>query len=274
MGARNKYNLKTVVIKIIRFNIWKFVADIDLDSRLIAMNCTRHSSEESQPTNLYKIWIEYIELETKLGSWEIDGLSDRNRREKIKMKIKKAVLLLGILCCSVVLISCTKENEENNSTQQEEKGTITEVVTNEENERNPIDSYFQPLLKRDMPEASRRELETLYGKAWKEEYKNVLDWLLGKCNYEEDKENIRKLNERVEEYIKLMEPVLKTEILDAYDSKPNADKPIEGNGTNSSLIYLQGKMYRDISILLIQSWDSDKEQYEFLRDDYSEFSAE
>ena len=70
-----------------------------------------------------------------------------------------------------------------------------------------------------------------------------------------------------------MEPVLKTEILDAYDSKLNADKRIGGNGTNSSLIYLQGKMYRDISILLIQSWDSDKEEYEFLRDDSSEFSA-
>lgn len=46
----------------------------------------------------------------------------------IKMKIKKVVLFLGILCCSVVWISCAKENAENNSTQQE--GKRTEALTN------------------------------------------------------------------------------------------------------------------------------------------------
>lgn len=207
------------------------------------------------------------------------------------MKIKRIVLLLGIFCCSVVLISCTKAN----LTKNKEKDKITEKIsealtnvqtgvtgkqmqlsTNEENANNPIDSYFQPLLKSDMPEASRRGLEVLYGKAWKEEYNNVVEWLLGKCKYEEDKENINKLNESVEEYIKITTIVVRAEMLDGYDADPNGgnDKRIEGNGTNSSLIYFQGKMYRDISMLLIQSYVSNKEQYQFLRDDYSEFSAE
>lgn len=64
MGARNKYILKTVVIKIIRFNNWKFVADIDLNPRLIVVNCTSRSSRESQPTRLYEmyhIWLKDIE---------------------------------------------------------------------------------------------------------------------------------------------------------------------------------------------------------------------
>lgn len=145
-------------------------------------------------------------------------------------------------------------------------------------EENPIDTdeYFAALFdpESDISEAEHRGLMLQYGKAWEEEYKNVIQWLLKKCKYEEDRNDILKYDQSVRDCIEEnSDSVLETMILENYEYKPGSFERGPGNSTWPRIRYQQGKMYRGICLSLIETMSHHSEKYTFLKRDYSEISV-
>lgn len=143
---------------------------------------------------------------------------------------------------------------------------------------NPIDQdkHFAPLFDpdRDIPESTHRELMYQYCKAWEEEYKNVIQWILKKCRYQEDRDDILKYDSDIRESIEEdADSVLKMMLLEAYEYKPGTDERVAGNSTGARIQYQKGKMYRGICLSLIETMSHHSEKYMFLERDYSEISV-
>ena len=173
----------------------------------------------------------------------------------------------------------TKQNEAASGTVgvAEEKKFQQESL-DELTSENPIDQdkHFAPLFDpdRDIPESTHRELMAQYRKAWEEEYKNVIQWVLKKCKYEEDRNDILKFDSSVRECIEEdADSVLKTMLLETYEYKPGSGERVGGNSTGARVLYQEGKMYRGICLSLIETMSDYSEKYTFLKRDYSEISV-
>lgn len=186
--------------------------------------------------------------------------------------IKKLVyvICLVIVCCGF-LVSCGT----NVISQDETEATIETV---EKQFNNPIDSYFLPLFNESekISVAEYRNLQEIYGIVWHLEYKNMISWLLNKCDFEKDCRNIEDFDESVENYIQSIEPVLKTEKYNAYSFSPNSGdvSRIGGIGLSSWMKYIEGNIYRDVCMSVIGVNDSDSFQYEFVERNYSNLTVE
>lgn len=142
---------------------------------------------------------------------------------------------------------------------------------------NPIDEYFLPkIYARDKCEAEIRDLQDTYKKVWKAEFKNVIKYLQEKCVYDEDKNNIKSMEKLVSDYAEKSREVIIPELLDAYKVNPNPGEGEEtesrnsywGNGTRSRLNQIEGEIYRDASMRIIDVW-GEETGYEFRKIDYS-----
>ena len=151
--------------------------------------------------------------------------------------------------------------------EQKEDSDISKI----NNYNNPIDEYFEPYIDgtESMAEATRRGYERLYKYVWKTEYENIMEWMKKKCKYSEDKEDIEKMEESVDNYIESALSVMETEMIDGYNLDPSVNR-IEGNGVYSSLDRICGTMYRDISMKLINLSEGNGKPYNFMERDYSE----
>ncbi len=180
------------------------------------------------------------------------------------------VICLVTVCCSF-LVSCGT-----NIISQDETETTIETVEKQFN--NPIDSYFLPLFDKSekISAAEYRNLQEIYGIVWHLEYKNMIFWLLNKCDFEKDRRNIEKFDESVENYIQSVEPVLKTEKYNAYSFSPNSGdvSRIGGIGLSSWMKYIEGNIYSNVCMSIIGVNDSDFSRYEFVDRDYSNLSVE
>lgn len=149
---------------------------------------------------------------------------------------------------------------------------------------NPIDEYYRPrIYSWEASQVERREAQDAYRKVWKQEFKNLIEWLKEKCVYEEDKENIIALERNVAEQVKIGREVCEIEMLNGYEvpfagngegGETRASLP--GNGTRSALNEIEGEIYRDASMRIIwhnASWEEDS-AYEFRNIDYSKVTAE
>ncbi len=125
---------------------------------------------------------------------------------------------------------------------------------------NPIDNYFSTKLK-SKTEAEVRDSSEDYEAVWEEEYYKVIEIINKKCIYKEDKENLNKFKENVENLIAAATPVLEMEMLSNYNLTP--DSPEKHSWGNSTYFYLQcikGQIYRNASMLIIPYLC---EEYEF-----------
>lgn len=186
--------------------------------------------------------------------------------------------LFYVICLvAVFLVSCGRNNI---AISQDETEVNTEInaETTEKQYNNPIDSYFLPLFDESekISGAEYRNLQEIYGLVWKLEYKNMILWLLNKCDFEKDRRNIEAFEESVLNYIKSVEPVLRTEKYDAYHFSPNSGdvSRIGGVGLSSWMMYMEGNIYRDVCMNVIGLNDSDSPQYEFVDRNYSNLTAE
>ena len=215
--------------------------------------------------------------------------------------MKRIVICLICLSC-ILLIACNDRPVSDNGTSSmtgneeiQKKETVSETggAVNEKEtkqkktkqkskagikEENPIDTdeYFAALFdsESDISGAEHRGLMLQYGKAWEEEYKNVIQWLLKKCKYEEDRNDILKYDQSVRDCIgENSDSVLETMILENYEYKPGSSERVPGNSTWSRIRYQQGKMYRGICLSLIETMSHHSKKYTFLKRDYSEISV-
>lgn len=158
----------------------------------------------------------------------------------------------------------------------EKNDSMNPVKTEKAGEQfdNPIDSYFLPLLDGSnyRTAAEYRNLQEIYGTVWQLEYKNLVLWLLSKCEFEEDRKNIEQFDNCVKEYIDATMSVIKTEKMDSYSFSPGDSSRIGGTGTYGWMKYMEGKIYRDVCMFTIGVNDSDFSKYEFVNRDYSKLS--
>ena len=100
-------------------------------------------------------------------------------------------LFLGISLLVNVVLSIFVLNKEKTYVQLSQDKVVS--VDN----ANPIDSYFDKVMKQDMTYAEIRGKQRLYGKLWETEYENVIHWLSERCKYEDDKKSIEKFDYQV-----------------------------------------------------------------------------
>lgn len=177
------------------------------------------------------------------------------------------VICLVTVYCSF-LVSCGTNNISQDET----------IQTVEKQFNNPIDSYFLPLFDESekMSAAQYRNFQEIYGMVWHLEYRNMISWLLDKCDFEEDRRNIEKFDESVENYMQSVKLVLKTEKSNAYSFAPNSGdvSRIGGVGLSSWMKYIEGNVYSDVCMSIIGVNNSDSSQYKFVDRNYSNLSVE
>ena len=142
---------------------------------------------------------------------------------------------------------------------------------------NPIDEYFLPkIYSWDTSQIEIRKYQDSYKKAWKAEFKNLMNWLQKKCIYANDKKNIKLLKKSVLDNIEKSKEVILTELLDVYKVNPDSAKVKDtvsrisywGNGTQSRLNQIEGEIYRDASMRIINLYGEER-KYVFQKIDYS-----
>lgn len=179
------------------------------------------------------------------------------------------IIYLVIICS--FLISCR-----NNVISQDVKEETIEKV--EPQIENPIDLYFLPIFDESekISGAEYRNLQEIYGIVWRLEYKNMISWLLNKCDFEEDCRNIKEFDKNVVNYIQSVEPVIKTERYDSYSFSPDSGdvSRIGGIGTRSWMKYIEGEIYRDVCMHIIGANDSNSSQYRFINREYSKLNLD
>lgn len=192
----------------------------------------------------------------------------------------RAVVML--LAAIVFLTACG--SEQTNTAQRKESEKEVEVSQTAEPEEssydNPIDAYFQPKMVSDynVAEATRRGYQDTYRGVWRAEYKHLLKWLKKKCVFREDRENIEKMDKALQSQITSMREVLATELLENYKINPDSTKSgggmsrmsSWGNGTRSRLNQIEGEMYRDTAMKIIELHGD----YKFRKLDYAKESYE
>ena len=125
-------------------------------------------------------------------------------------------------------------------------------------------------------EAELRENEDIFRLVWRNEYNSIVDHLLTKCKYDEDRKHLRDMKGSLDLYVKEYKKIAETEILDAYDITPNGGdtsgvtrNSLRGNGTRSRLSLLVGEVYRDASIAMMKNMnDQDDYIIKFDQDKY------
>jgi hypothetical protein len=137
--------------------------------------------------------------------------------------------------------------------------------------RNPIDKYFwSQIYSWDASQAEIREAQKTYKKAWKIEYRNMMKWLKKKCVYDEDKKNIKLLEQRIADQINIEKKVMETELINAYKTNPDSSQvqnsnsriSLLGHGTQERLAQSEGELYRDVCMRIL-NLHGDEGGYEF-----------
>lgn len=175
----------------------------------------------------------------------------------MKNKILMCVIVLVI---AMVNISCSNKLKSNNigletSLKDDSEDTDDYFVEKYSIYRNPIDKYFWPqIYSWDASQAEIREAQKAYKKAWKIEYRNMMKWLKRKCVYDEDKKNIKLLEQKIAEQINIEKKVMETELINAYKTNPDSGQvqnnisriSLLGHGTQERLAQSEGELYRDV----------------------------
>lgn len=198
--------------------------------------------------------------------------------------IIRLICVLMVLFSSVCSVGCADHTEERKHSVERVDAVPNPVQTGEmkQGEKvgknlydNPIDEYFLPKINAaDSSQAEIRAYQDDYKYAWKKEFRNLTKWLSEKCTYKEDKKNIQEMKKSVLEYVEKSKKVISTELLDTYKVNPNPEQGEEsrnsywGNGTRSRLNQIEGEIYRDASMRIINLYGMG-EKYEFRKIDYS-----
>ena len=168
---------------------------------------------------------------------------------------------------------------------EDDLGDCNEIINQaEESYDNPIDAYFLPIINsKDISQAEIRTAQDTYRAVWASEFKNLMKWMRKKCVYQEDKKQIRAMDKRVKRNIELSKEVIATELLDIYEISPDSNKNKDsdtrswywGNGTRSRINQIQGEMYRDAIMRILELHNDAKDGgYEFRDIDYSKVCSE
>lgn len=175
-------------------------------------------------------------------------------------------------------LSQTEIADKNDTNKKGESGKAENYSDEFSVYNNPIDKYFLPkIYSWDASEAEIREWQDAYKEVWKEEFKNLMNWLRKKCIYDQDKKNIKLLEKSVLDDIEKSKEVILTELLDVYKVNPDSDQGKDtvsrvshwGNGTQHRLHQVEGEIYRDASMRIINLYGEER-KYEFRQIDYSE----
>lgn len=122
-----------------------------------------------------------------------------------------------------------------------------------------------------------------YRMAWKAEYKHLMKWLQKQCIYEEDRKDLRDLDESVANQIAVERKVLSIAMTDGYAVNPNSSQvkggfsrmSLPGNGTRSRLNQCEGEIYRDVSMRIVHLYGGEKEyKFQFRETDDSKYCAQ
>lgn len=205
--------------------------------------------------------------------------------------MKKFFLTVFIISC-VCLSCCSPKKVDNNSTDylltENPKERVKEQNTTEKDNlesdkefseyNNPIDRCFMPIIySEENSEVKIREAQDKYKELWMQEFENLMKVLHNKCIYDEDKKNIEILKKSIRNEIEAEMKVITTELLDAYKVNPDPKEENDisrmslwGNGTRSRLNQIEGEIYRDASMRIINIYGFiSGEKYEFRKNDYS-----
>ena len=205
------------------------------------------------------------------------------------MKFWKEIGILLCIAMCVLMVSCGTQaagdisSTENGSVYKD--GTEDDYSGEDSIYDNPIDKYFLPrIFSWSRSQAEIRTAQDGYKKVWKDEFDNLIKWLQKKCAYEEDKKNVRDMKKSVEKNVEASMKVVQLELIDAYDVNPDPSKVEDhvsrisywGNGTRSRLNQIEGQMYRDacMKIVNLNGGVEGEETYEFRKVDYEKEMAE
>lgn len=160
------------------------------------------------------------------------------------------------------LISSTNNTSVDSRAMEQNDSTSTDKYS------NPIDAYFIPRIENSS--SGKRSYQDTYRGVWKAEFENILKVLDQKCVYQKDKDDLIAYKNSVEQLIKSTQDIVVTYWHDDYNVPPpdtDTYRTLWGNGTRSALGQIEGEIYRDASMLLLEKmYDLN---YKFLEKDYS-----
>lgn len=119
------------------------------------------------------------------------------------MMKKSKLLVIYLLCGTIFFSSCQGEKgtvgDSGDRTTSEE--TVYQEAEDKEEYDNPIDAYFLPAFQEeDLLPADVSALEQAYFLAWQSEYENLIQWMLDKCKYSQDRKQIKKYDRQLQKY--------------------------------------------------------------------------
>jgi hypothetical protein len=133
---------------------------------------------------------------------------------------------------------------------------------------NPIDAFYLPLIKEPYCEVARKDSQDIYGCVWKSEFENIVKWAGSKYVYQQDKDALSDYVESVERFITVAQSLMIAELREEFDIPPGAPEFAPwGNGTQSWLNQLEGEIYRDAGMRIIENFGF-RDEYIFLSIDY------
>lgn len=194
----------------------------------------------------------------------------------------KILMCVIVLVVAMISISCSNKLKSNNTGLETSLEDDSEDVDDSEDTddyfvekysiyRNPIDKYFWPqIYSWNASQAEIREAQKAYKKAWKIEYRNMMKWLKKKCVYDEDKKNIKLLEQKITDQINIEKKVMETELINAYKTNPDSSQvknsisriSLLGHGTQERLAQSEGELYRDVCMRILNLHGGEGE-YEF-----------
>lgn len=161
-----------------------------------------------------------------------------------------------------IIVTTVASSEYSQEEFTEERDSYEKLIVEEYS--NPIDAYFLPLIEDAGSGVERTQLQDNYRGVWRTEFENVMLWMLDKCVYQEDKDNLLLFRESVESLVSTTHRVLLTEWLDDYKHPLDSDyRNLWGTGTRSGLNQIMAEIYRDASLKLIN------DTYIYIERDYS-----
>lgn len=142
--------------------------------------------------------------------------------------------------------------------------------------RNPIDqSFLSKLNSWGESQVEYRQAQRDYQKVWKAEFQNLMKWMKKKCVYDEDKNDFSLLEKSVADQVDREKTVLKTDLIGAYKIDPDFSKAKNsvsrssymGNGTNDRLTEMEGRLYRDVCMRILNLVGYDEYEFKFRETD-------
>jgi len=134
---------------------------------------------------------------------------------------------------------------------------------------NPIDDYFLPRIEYPRAEVGRRAYQDTYRGVWKSEFENIVKWTAARYTYQQDLDALSDYVRGVEQLIENARALMIAELRAEFDIPPGAPEFAPwGNGTRSWLNQVEGEIYRDAGMRLIESMSCGY-NYTFLDVDYS-----